>query len=94
MLSKPRKVKAASHAAPARKTQAKRKALKPSPEISGEEVATLAAQLERHEQSEKAWQRLATPEEGEDRWSAVEEHLLNKTQQSHHAERRWKYFAK
>lgn len=96
MLSKPRKAKAVSaRSVPARKPAAKKqKTVKLSPEFSADEVAHLAAQLERHEQSERAWQRLSAAPEGEDSWSAVEEHLLNKEQQADHAERRWKYFAK
>lgn len=94
MLSKPRKTKAAAaRRAPARKTATKTKT--PKAEFSREEVEVLADQLERHQASERAWQRLAGLDEtGEDRWSAVEEHLLSKDQQSQHAERRWKYFAK
>lgn len=95
MLAKPKKAKAVSaRRTPARKTDSKRKSLKLAPEFSKDEVETLAAQLERHEASEKAWQRLAGLEEGDDKWSAVEEHLLARDQQAQHAERRWKYFAK
>src|SRR5262245_36361935 len=82
---------------PIRKTGAKTtrtKVLRPRPEFSREEVETLSAQLERHQQSERAWQRLtALPAERDDGWAAVEEHLLDKSRQEEHAERRWKYFA-
>ena len=35
---------------------------------------------------------MMAPPEGEDRWSSVEEHLLDKRPDD--ADRRWKYFSK
>lgn len=45
--------------------------------------------------SEKVWLKMtdAAPDEA-DRWSNVEEDLVDKTQQHDHSERRWKYFSK
>ena len=86
------KTAAAKTARPA--VKAARKANASKPEFSVEEVHDLEQQLLRHQQSEAAWQRLAAPPEGEDRWAAVEEHLLHKDQAHDHAERRWKYFSK
>jgi hypothetical protein len=87
--------KPAASAAKAAKTSPKaRKAQILRPDFSPEEVHSLEQQLVRHQQSERAWQSLTSPPDGEDRWSEVEEHLLHKDQQNDHAERRWKYFAK
>ena len=94
---KTQKAKAAVSRAPARRKAAPSakaaKALKLSPEISAEEAAFLDDQLRRHEQSERAWQKLAGLPEEDDRWSQVEEHLLTQSQRPD-PERRWKYFAK
>lgn len=80
---------------PAAKAKTSRKAQKIlRPEFSPEEVVSLEQQLLRHQQSEKAWQRLTALPDGEDRWTEVEEHLLDKERQADHAERRWKYFSK
>ncbi len=88
---------AAVRRAPARRKLAKpAKAAKPaklSPDLSPEEVAALEAQVKRHSQCERAWQRLAAPAEEEDKWSQVEEHLLAESDRPD-AERGWKYFAK
>lgn len=78
-------------------TAARRKAvkLKPSPEISPQDVASFEIEAARHQRSESAWQSLANPAPGEDdRWTAVEEHLLARSQGKDHSMRRWKYFAK
>jgi hypothetical protein len=64
------------------------------PEFTPEEVVQVEQQLARHQQSERAWQKLTAAPEGDDRWSEVEEHLVYKTQQHDHAQRRWKYFSK
>ena len=93
MLVKSLKAKAAkpvsrSAAKPARKP----KVLKP--EFSPEEVETFEQQLARHQQSERAWQRLTAPPEGSGWTEDVEEHLLHRDQRHEHAERRWKYHSK
>ena len=84
--------KSAVRQAAAPKTARKAKVLKP--EFTPEEVATFERQLALHKQAESAWQRLAALPEGDDRWSAVEEDLLSRSQSRGHAERRWKYFSK
>ena len=72
----------------------RRKAQTLPAEFTPEEVTTLEQQEARHQHSETAWQNLSVPVEGDDRWSEVEEHLLDKGQRAEHAERRWKYFSK
>jgi hypothetical protein len=98
MLGKRLKAKRSKPAArAAAKTTRTAKAAKPKilkPEFSPEEVVTFEQQLARHQQSEKAWQRLAAPPDGDDRWNDVEENLVYRGQREQHAERRWKYFAK
>lgn len=82
-----------SRRAPVRKPAAAKKKA-PKAEFAAGEAEYLAEQLERHQASERAWQRMTAPPDGEDRWSVVEEHLLDKEHRQDHAERRWKYFAK
>jgi len=74
--------------------KAARKAKVLKPEFTPEEVASFERQLALHRQAESAWQRLTSPPEGDDRWSAVEEDLLSRSESRGHAERRWKYFSK
>lgn len=90
---KTQKAKTASRRAPVRR-KASQAAKSAAPEFSPEEVASLEAQLQRHQSSEQAWQRLLVHDDEEDRWSRVEEHLLAQPLRQNHAERRWKYFAK
>jgi hypothetical protein len=66
------------------------KTLKPE-KISRAEVTFFEQKAEAYRSSEEKWQRLsAAPEE--DRWSAVEDHLLARADQSQGKD--WKYFAK
>lgn len=62
------------------------------PELTPAEVEHFENLEKRYKQSEQAWQRMTAPPEGEDRWSSVEEHLLDRRPDD--AERRWKYFSK
>lgn len=89
---KSKQSKAVAIARPAPKTVRKAKVWKP--EFTPEEVASFENQLARHQQSERAWQSLTAPPDGEDRWSELEEHLLYKSETRGTAERRWKYFSK
>jgi predicted outer membrane protein len=87
---KAKETKSAVRSAP--KAARKTKILKP--EFTPEEVATFERQVALHQQSEKAWQRLAAPPEGDERWTdVVEESLLHKTEHRDHAAK-WKYFSK
>lgn len=86
---KAKEAKTAVRTAP--KTARKAKILKP--EFSPEEVASFERQVALHQQSEKAWQRLAALPEGDDRWTDVEETLLHRTESRDHAGK-WKYFSK
>lgn len=88
------KAKAVRKSAVHRAEKISRKAKVLKPEFTPEEVVQVEQQLALHNASERAWQRLTAAPEGEDRWSAVEEHLVYKAQAHDHAERRWKHFAK
>lgn len=92
MPLKTQKTKTAARRVPVRRAAAK--AVKAAPDLSPEEVASLEDQLQRHQRSEQAWQKLLAHDEDDDRWTGVEEHLLSQSQRQDHAERRWKYFAK
>jgi hypothetical protein len=83
----------AKKSAPAAHSAAKpaRKAKVLKPEFSPEEVESFDRQVALHQQAEKAWQRLTSPPEGEDRWGAVEDNLLARSEGT---EKRWKYFSK
>ncbi len=63
-------------------------------EMTAEEVASLELVAARHAHSEEAWQKMTALPADEDRWSAVEEHLLAKPHEHDHSLRRWKYFSK
>ena len=67
---------------------AKRKAA----ELTPEEVSQLESINRRYEESERAWARMTSPPDGDETWSAVEEHMLARGPAD--AERRWKYFSK
>lgn len=89
-MSKPSR-KAAK--APARRKAALRRPLRAAkPELSAAEVEHFEDLEKRYRESEQAWLRMTAPPDGEDRWSAVEEHLLER--KADDAERRWKYFSK
>lgn len=62
------------------------------PELTPAEVEHFEDLEKRYNQSEQAWLRMTAPPEGEDRWSTVEEHLLDRRPDD--ADRRWKYFSK
>lgn len=69
-----------------------RRALRAQPELTPAEVEHFEDLEKRYKQSEQAWLRMTAPPEGEDRWSTVEEHLLDRRPDD--ADRRWKYFSK
>ena len=95
MLVKRLKAKQPAKSSPRSAAAKTRKAKTLRPEFSPEEVTSLEQQVARHQQSESAWQRLTSPPEEKSGWTdEVEEHLLHKTEQHAHAERRWKYFSK
>lgn len=62
--------------------------------ISAAEVDVLERQAAQQAKSESAWLNMTAPPPGDDRWSALEENLLDKDRSRDHSERRWKYFAK
>lgn len=62
--------------------------------LSATEVDILERQAAQQAKSENAWLSMTTPPPGDDRWSALEENLLDKDRSRDHSERRWKYFAK
>lgn len=68
-----------------------RRALR-APELTPAEVEHFEDLEKRYKHSEQAWLRMTAPPEGEDRWSSVEEHLLDRRPDD--ADRRWKYFSK
>lgn len=77
-----------------RRTLKTKSKLSPLEHFSPDEVGVLERDAARQAKSESSWLSMTTPPPGEDRWSAVEEHLLAKEQEHDHSERRWKYFAK
>lgn len=80
---------------PARAVSRKKISKPKTAEISPREVAALETAAVRQQESERTWLKMTdSAPEDEDRWSAVEENLLSKTQERDHPERRWKYFAK
>lgn len=85
----PKKRAVARRAVPA----ARKRALKiAKPEkISRADVTFLEQKAEAYRSSEEKWQRLAAEPE-EDRWSAVEEHLVARA--DHDQGKDWKYFSK
>lgn len=85
--------KAKTLAAPRKALKTKVK-LNPSEHFSKDEVIVLEQEAAQQNKSENSWLRMTAPPPGEDRWSAVEEHLLTREQEHDHSERRWKYFAK
>jgi hypothetical protein len=78
--------------ASAKKAPARRAAKAARPELTPAEVEHFEDIEKRYKQSEQAWLRMTAPPEGEDRWSSVEEHLLDRRPDD--ADRRWKYFSK
>lgn len=87
MPRKPKKRPAVKAARPA----VRRKARRSPPDAA--EIAQLASIIEKHRESESAWLKLSVPSEEEDRWGALEDHLLAKGQRRD-SDRRWKYFSK
>ncbi|MDE2039082.1 MAG: hypothetical protein KGO96_00545 [Elusimicrobia bacterium] len=86
-----------------RAKQTRKKARKPRssgaktpriPEFTSDDMIALDRQQTLLKRSETAWQQMIASPEGDDRWSDLEEHMLNKNQQEAHASRRWKYFSK
>ena len=71
----------------------KRPSKSPVVRISREEVARLEAEVVSHQRSERAWLSMTAGEE-DDGWTAVEEHMLSKSQQQDRSLFRWKHFAK
>lgn len=61
-------------------------------ELSPDEVTNLERLSHRYEESERAWQRMTAPPEGDETWTKVEEHLFARSTDD--PERRWKYFSK
>lgn len=76
----------------AAKAPARRVARAAKPELTPAEVEQFESLERRYKESELAWQRMTALPDGEDRWSTVEEHLLERRPDD--AERRWKYFSK
>lgn len=77
--------------ASARKAPARR-AVRAQAELTPAEVEHFEDLEKRYKHAEQAWLRMTAPPEGEDRWSSVEEHLLDRRPDD--ADRRWKYFSK
>lgn len=90
-MSKPSKKAAKASSRPA-KSPVRRVARASKPELTPAEVEHFENLEKRYRQSEQAWLRMTAPPEGEDRWSTVEEHLLDRRPDD--ADRRWKYFSK
>jgi hypothetical protein len=61
-------------------------------EMTPDEVVHLEQISRRYEESERAWQMMTAPPDGEDVWTKVEEHLL--TSGTEDQDRRWKFFSK
>ena len=78
--------------ASAKKAPARRVVRAAQPELTPAEVEHFEDLEKRYKQSEQAWLRMTAPPEGEDRWSTVEEHLLDRRPDD--ADRRWKFFSK
>ena len=62
------------------------------PELSPVETKHLEQISRRYAEAENAWQKMASPPEGDETWAHVEEHLLENTAQDQ--DRRWKFFSK
>lgn len=90
-MSKPSK-KAAKASVRRTKTPVRRAARVAAPELTPAEVEHFENLEKRYKHSEQAWLRMTAPPEGDDRWSSVEEHLLDRRPDD--ADRRWKYFSK
>lgn len=90
-MSKPSK-KAAKASARRTKSPVRRVAKAATPELTPAEVEHFENIEKRYTHSEQAWQRMTAPPDGDDRWSSVEEHLLDRRPDD--ADRRWKYFSK
>lgn len=84
--------KKAAKASAVRKSPVRRALRASPPELTPAEVEQFESLERRYKQSEQAWLRMTAPPEGEDRWSSVEEHLLDRRPDD--ADRRWKYFSK
>ena len=82
-----RKTKPSKSAAPRRLT------LAAAPPEERREAAQLEQISIRYAESERAWLRMTAPPDGDEPWSAVEEHLVARTRPDD-PERRWKYFSK
>jgi hypothetical protein len=61
-------------------------------ELTPEEVSDLESINRRYEESERAWASMTAPPDGDETWTAVEEHLLARAPGD--SDRRWKYFSK
>ena len=75
-------------AAPAVRRTAKKKAA--ANHISPDEVVILEHQAAQSHKSEQSWLNMTAAPDGDDRWGAVEEHLLAKSQD----DKTWKYASK
>lgn len=60
--------------------------------ITRAEVNFFEQKAEAYRSSEEKWQRLSSPTPEEDRWSAVEDHLVARA--DHQQGKDWKYFSK
>lgn len=87
-----KKSKNAAKAAARVKAPARRVARAAKPELTPAEVEQFENLEKRYKESELAWQRMTALPDGDDRWSSVEEHLLDRRPDD--ADRRWKYFSK
>lgn len=63
----------------------------PSEKLTAEEIAQSESLSKLHARCEKAWKSLSDPPAEDDRWSAVEEHLIAEREDP---EKSWKYFSK
>jgi hypothetical protein len=84
--------KKTAKAAARTKAPARRVARAAKPELTPAEVEQFESLEKRYKESEQAWQRMTALPDGDDRWSSVEEHLLDRRPDD--ADRRWKYFSK
>lgn len=87
----PKPSKKAAKAA-VKKSPVRRAVRAAQPELTPAEVEHFENLEKRYKHAEQAWQRMTAPPEGEDKWSTVEEHLLDRRTED--ADRRWKYFSK
>lgn len=82
--------KSRSSRVPTRRLALKRTA---AAEITPDEVLDLEQISKRFEEAERAWMRMTAPHEGDEGWTQVEEHLLNRAA-APDKDRRWKFFSK